>query len=76
MSAERRSGVQGAIDFLTGTALGDLPAAALPPRPDYEPLARHARDLGYDLSPGALQEAFRLLIRARLLATRKGSGRE
>ncbi|HYI38912.1 MAG TPA: hypothetical protein VE053_01180 [Allosphingosinicella sp.] len=76
MSAGRGSGVQGAIDFLTGPELNDLPRAALPPRIDYDPLTRHARDLGYDLSPGALQEAFRLLMRARLLASRKRSGIE
>lgn len=76
MSAFRGSGIQGAIDFLTGPALGGLPRDALPPKADYEPLASHARDLGYDLSPDALQDAFRLLMRARLLASRKPSGLE
>lgn len=71
MTAERGSDVQRAIAFLSSPEPGSIPRAALPPHPDYESLARHARDLGHDLSPGAIQEAFRLILRARLLASRK-----
>jgi hypothetical protein len=66
MTAKRRSDIQRAIDFLSGK-LGAIDPAALPPKPDYEALARYAGQLGHDLPPAALAEAFRLMMRARLL---------
>ncbi len=73
MSAGHGSDVQRAIDFLSGPKLWEMAPAKLPHRPDYEALAQRARALGHDLSPGAIQEAFRLIIRVRLLASRKHS---
>jgi hypothetical protein len=65
------SHLQGAIEFLSNPDLAKGHQAWLPARLDYGFLARHASGLGYDLSPGEVQEAFRLIMRARLVATRK-----
>jgi hypothetical protein len=65
-----RSEIQRAIDFLSGPELEAM-SASLPPRPDYEALARLARGLGHELSPGAIREAFRTMMRARRLGSRK-----
>ena len=76
MSGPRGSDVQRAIRFLSGpdsTAPDRLP---LPPVPDYESLARHAAQLGHDLPPDALREAFRLIMRARLVALQGPAGLE
>jgi len=73
MTAGRGSDVQRAIAFLASPELGTLQPDELPPRPDYEALARHARDLGHDLSPGAIQKAFGLVMLARRLASLKPS---
>jgi hypothetical protein len=70
MSAGRGSDVQRAIDFLSDPRLREVDPATLPHRPDYEALAQSACALGHDLPPGAIQEAFRLMMRARLLARR------
>lgn len=59
--------IQRAIDFLTGQAAAEARGAALPDRPDYAAIARHARELGVELSPEAVQSAFQLMMRARLL---------
>ena len=59
--------LQRAIRFLSGPGLAQAP---LPARPDYECLARRASDQGHDLSPDAVEEAFRLIMRARLVAMR------
>lgn len=64
------SDVQRAIEFLSGPDWTEGLQAALPPRPDYESLARHASGLGHDLSPDALKEAFRLVMGARLIGLR------
>lgn len=64
------SDLQRAIEFLSSPDLAKG-QAPLPARPDYECLARLASELGHDLSPGAVQEAFRLIMRARLAVTRK-----
>jgi hypothetical protein len=60
--------LQRAIEFLSGPDLAK--GAPLPARPDYEFLARRASEPGHDLSPGAVQEAFRLIMRARLVVSR------
>ncbi len=73
MTADRGSGVQRAIDFLSGSKSREMVPDTLPPRPDYQALARLALELGQDLSPDAVQEAFRLIMRARLAAVRAGS---
>lgn len=64
--------IQRAILFLSG--LAGSPGAPLPARPDYEALARRASELGQDLSPGAVEQAFRLMMRARLVALRQPPG--
>jgi hypothetical protein len=69
MTAWRGSDVQRAIDFLSSPNLKEGQWATLPPRPDYEVLAWHARELGYDCSPEAVQGAFQLMMRARLLVS-------
>ena len=63
------SDVQRAIEFLSSPDLAKAHQAPLPARPDYECLARRASELGHDLSPGAVQEAFRLIMRARLVGS-------
>lgn len=65
------SDLQRAIEFLSNPDLVKGHQAPFPARPDYEYLARHASELGHDLSPVAVQEAFRLIMRARLVALRK-----
>lgn len=60
--------LQQAIQFLSSPELAK--GASLPARPDYEELARRASELGHALSPDAVQEAFRLIMRARLVASR------
>jgi hypothetical protein len=64
--------LQRAIQFLSSLAKGDR--GPLPDRPDYEGLARLASEFGHELSPGAVKEAFRLLMRARLVALRTKPG--
>lgn len=63
--------VQRGIEFLSNPDLADGRKAPLPDRPDYQALARRASEHGHDLSPDALQEAFRLMMRARLLVLGK-----
>jgi hypothetical protein len=63
--------LQRAIEFLSSQDLAKGHQGPFPARPDYEFLARYALELGYDLSPGAVQEAFRLIMRARLVALRR-----
>ena len=63
--------LQRAIEFLSSPDLAEGLPGPLPGRPDYESLARHASGLGHELSPGALEEAFRLIMRARLAIARK-----
>lgn len=65
------SDLQRAIEFLSNPDLAKGHQAPFPARPDYEYLARHASELGHELSPGAVQEAFRLIMRARLAVLRK-----
>lgn len=67
---KRTSGpeLQRAILFLSRVDLAKGHQAPLPARPDYECLARRASELGHELSPSAVMEAFRLLMRARLVA--------
>jgi hypothetical protein len=71
MTGDRGSEVQRAIAFLSSPELGDGRSWALPPQPDYEALARRALELGHHLSPGAVEEAFRMMMRARLVPSRK-----
>lgn len=68
MTAERSSDVQRAIDFLSGPKLREMRLDTLPARPDYEVLAQRARELGHDLSPDTVREAFRLMMCVRLAA--------
>ncbi len=63
------SDLQRAIEWLSNPDLAQ--GTPLPARPDYEFLARHASGPGHDLSPGAMREAFRLIMRARLVASRR-----
>ena len=70
MTRSPASDVQRAIEFLSDPDLAQGGQAPLPARPDYEFLARHASELGHDLSPGAVQEAFGLIMRARLVVLR------
>jgi hypothetical protein len=65
------SDLQRAIEFLSSSDLAKGRQGPLPARPDYEFLARHASEHDHDLSPGAVEEAFRLIMRARLVALRK-----
>jgi hypothetical protein len=74
MKAPTGSDLQRAISFLSGPDVAK--GTPLPARPDYEFLARRASELGHDLSPGAVQEAFRLIMRARLVGLRTLSGSE
>ncbi|NCP11031.1 MAG: hypothetical protein GW859_03575 [Sphingomonadales bacterium] len=55
------------IDFLVKLDLTDSERRALPDVPDYEDLARRARRRGFAVSASGLQEAFRLLMLARLV---------
>lgn len=71
MKRSSGSDLQRAIEFLSGPDLVKGRQAPLPPRPDYEFLARHASELGHDLSPSAVKEAFRLIMRARLVALQR-----
>lgn len=68
------SDIQRAIEFLSGPDWAQGLQAPLPPRPDYESLARQASALGHDLPPGALKHAFRLIMRARLIGLGTGGG--
>lgn len=63
--------LQRAIQFLSGPDLAEGDREPLPARPDYEALARRASELGHELSPDAVKQAFRLLMRARLISLRK-----
>lgn len=71
MKPSPSSDLQRAIEFLSNLDLAKGRQAPFPARPDYEFLARHASEPGQDLSPGAVQEAFRLIMRARLVVSRK-----
>lgn len=62
-----RPELQRALSFLSSSALtttGDQ--SPLPAAPDYNALAQRARASGHDLSPSAIEEAFRLVMCARL----------
>ena len=67
------SDLQRAIAFLANLDTAETRQAALPALPDYECLARRASELGHELSPGAIREAFRLMMRARLVALSRPS---
>jgi hypothetical protein len=71
MKRSPRSDVQRAIEFLSDSDLFGPHGVPLPARPDYQFLARQASDLGHDLPPDAVQQAFRLMMRARLLVMRQ-----
>lgn len=68
MKRSPSSDLQRAIEFLSDPDWAKGHQAPLPARPDYKFLARHAAELGHNLSPNAVQEAFRLIMRARLVA--------
>ncbi|MGZ9098674.1 MAG: hypothetical protein ACXW3O_03135 [Brevundimonas sp.] len=76
MTAPERNPVQMAIDFLVRLDSVEGAAGHLPPRPDPDALVRLARERGLILSGEALQEGFRILMRARLFANQiaRGSG--
>ena len=67
--------IQRAIQFLSTAELAEGGETGLPGRPDYEFLARHACGLGHDITPGAVREAFRRIMRARLVASHRLSNR-
>lgn len=71
MKRSPSSDLQRAIEFLSNPDLAKGHQAPFPAQLDYEFLARHALELGHKLSPGAVQEAFRLIMRARLVVLRK-----
>lgn len=72
MSPDRKT-VQQAIAFLTSLDPDDVARADLSPRLERDALIRIAADRGFRLSAEALEEGFRVLIRARLLALRISS---
>lgn len=61
--------LQRAIEFLSSPDFAT--EASLPPHPDYESIARCASEAGAPLAPDVLREAFRLIMRARLVALSK-----
>jgi hypothetical protein len=63
------SDLQRAVRFLSSPEFAKR--SDLPPNPDYRFLAACASEPGHELSPEVLQEAFRLIMRARLVALRK-----
>ena len=63
--------IQRAIEFLSTAALADAAEDSLPDRPDYDFLARRGSGLGHDVTPGAVKEAFRRIMIARLVASHK-----
>lgn len=70
MKRPAASDVQRAIQFLSSPEFAGGRHGPLPARPDYEFLARQASGLGHNVSPGAVREAFRLIIRTRLVLPR------
>ena len=68
MTSPPRPDLQRAIAFLSSPALAKDGQPPLPTTPDYDALARRACASGYDVSHGAVEEAFRLIMRARLVA--------
>lgn len=62
--------VQQAIDFLSNLDPREVSPAALPPRPDVDALVRIAEQRGLPVRGAALREGFRIMMRARLLASR------
>ena len=71
MSDKARYDVQLGIEFLVDLDLTGMQHGALPDVPDYSALAREAEKNGFAVSPAALQEAFRLLMQARMLGPRQ-----
>jgi hypothetical protein len=63
--------LQRAIQFLLNPGLAKERQTPLPDRPDYDCLSRYASELGQEFSPDAVKEAFRQIMRARLVASRK-----
>lgn len=74
----RTPGIQRGLDFLVALpqleADGKLQGARLlPPRIDYDSIARLGAANGYDFTPSEVSEAFRIFMRARRLVL-KGTG--
>ena len=67
--------IQRAIEFLSTAALADVGEVSLPDWPDYDFLARRGSGPGHDVTPGAVKEAFRRIMSARLVASRKPRSR-
>ena len=63
--------LQSAIQFLSEAGLGEGSRALPPGRIDYESLSRLALEAGHEVSPEAVRDAFRLIMRARLAASRR-----
>lgn len=70
MSRATHNEVQLGIDFLSQLKLTDAQLRALPDVPDYQALASLAQVDGLTLSAPAAQEAFRLLMQARVVVAR------
>lgn len=66
--------VQRAIAFLSKVASAKDGEPPLPPTPGYDALARRACASGCDVSAEAIEEAFRLIMRARLVARGRNPG--
>jgi hypothetical protein len=73
VTASSSADLQQAILFLSRLPAGTDDRDSLPGTVNYAALARRARASGLDVSPGALEQAFRLIMRARLLASGKSA---
>lgn len=68
MTGDRSSPVQRAIDFLLGLDSRGVDCSSLPASVDYGALARLAGRNGIATDEAALQEAFAMVMRARLIS--------
>lgn len=68
MSGPTGAEVQRAIDFLSGPDAAQLHQCPLSPHVDYDAIVQRGSELGHHLSADGLREAFRCIIRARLLS--------
>lgn len=69
MTGEGSTPAQRAIDFLLGLDARGVDCSSLPASVDYGALGRLAGRNGIDTDEAALQEAFALIMRARLIAS-------
>ncbi len=69
MTGDRSTPAQRAIDFLLRLDGLGVDCSSLPASVDYGALARLAGRSGIDTDEAALQEAFAMIMRARLIAS-------